>query len=109
MAKIFAFLEVEPLVDTTRFEVELNREQGKKRDSEFFRRLASSPGVRNALDLVPASLRESLVRKARVATGTSVEKPKIDTEFRRQLEDFFRPEVEQLRQFTGENYSSWSI
>ena len=41
--------------------------------------------------------------------STPVSKPILDTELRHQLIEYLKDDVEQLRQFTGQKFSEWSI
>lgn len=109
MAEIFSFLEVEPFYDPVGMGVELNRGDAKARASRLHTRLAAVPVLRRGVERLPQVTRTRLALGARRAGGRSVPKPEIDAGIRSELEDLFRPEVEELREFTGKPFSSWSI
>ena len=41
--------------------------------------------------------------------GKPIEPPTLEPPLRRRLEDYVRPDIEQLRRLTGQAYSSWSV
>lgn len=108
MAEVFAFLGLEPVFDPIAIGVELNSGDEKKVVSGPYRSLTRSSSARKAADLLPEGVRSRLVTGVR-SLGPRVSRPNIELELRARLEDLYRAEVEELREFTGKPFSSWSI
>ncbi len=109
MGRIFEFLGLEPLFDPGVMQTEHNLGDRKIRDSDFYLKLISTGAPARVKKLVPPSLREPVVNRIRRTFGDTVPKPGLEEGFRRQLENFYEPEVERLRAFTGQNFPTWSI
>ena len=109
MAEVFRFLGVEPDFTHPGFTEERNRSAAKKVESRSYIRLANSPTLRSLVDRLPGSFREQAVSGIRKALLRPSDKPSIGPALRSRLEDLYRPEVEELREFTGKSFSSWSI
>ena len=103
------FLEVGPIPADPRLEAEENRAEGKAQEGEWYVRLTESPILRRAVDRLPHGLREDLVRAMRRGVSRPLGKPEISDTSRQALEEIFRPEVEELREFTGQSFSGWSV
>lgn len=108
MSDVFTFLGLEPFFDSVAMGVELNRGDEKTVTPGVYRTLSRSGRARKLLDLIPEGRRAQLVAMAR-RVGPEVPRLRIDADLRARLEDLYRPEVEELREFTGKPFSSWSI
>ena len=60
-------------------------------------------------EVIPARRRADLKKKATGRFGKRVERPVLTPELTAELEEIFRPEVERLRAFTGQDFSGWSV
>lgn len=109
MNEVFSFLGVEHFSDASGMAVELNRGDTKARASRLYSRFALVPAIRKFVERLPHVTRTRLALGVRRAGGKSVPKPDVDPLIRRELEELFRPEVEELRAFTGQSFSGWSI
>jgi hypothetical protein len=109
IARIFEFLGLPQFFDRRRMGVELNREQDKAGFRPLRASPATAPAARRILARLPHSTRTRLALWARRLAGTGIPKPKIERGLRRELEEHLRPEVEELREFTGQSFSGWSI
>ncbi len=109
MARIFGFLRVAPFFDSRRMGVELNREEDKAGFQPHQASLAQAPFVRQLVARLPHATRTRLALRARRRTGNPIPKPAVESAFRMFLEEYLRPEVEELREFTGQPFSGWSI
>lgn len=107
--QICQFLEVGPMPDDPRIDEERNRAESKAQEAEWYVRLAHSASLRSLVDRLPGSVRDRLVRGAQKAVSRPFAKPELDPADRARLEELFRPEVEELREFTGKSFSGWSI
>lgn len=108
MGEIFTFLGLEPVFDPVAMGVELNRADEKTLLPRPYLALSRSRRARRALDLFPGAIRSRLVAGGR-AIGPTLARPEIDPETRSILEDLYRSEVQELRDFTGKAFASWSI
>jgi DNA-binding Xre family transcriptional regulator len=107
--EICAFLELEPMPRDPRLTVERNRAGEKAQERVLYVRLTESGTLRKVLGLMPAATRQRLVRATRRTVSQPIEKPALSEGTRATLEEIFRPEVEELREFTGQSFSDWSI
>ena len=109
MRRIFAFIGVDGEFWDERMEEEHNTAAEKKRRSELYVRLSESPALKAAVDLMPMKLRKEVIGFTRSSLSSLWMPPELDDDLRRRLEDLYRPEVEQLRAFTGQDFAGWSI
>ncbi len=109
LAEVFRFIGADPDFTTPGFSEKYNTHAVKKMESSLYVRLSSSKALRKGLGLLPEQLREHAIERVRSPLLVPSVKPEIDPEIRRELEQLFRPEVEELREFTGKSFSSWSI
>lgn len=107
--RVLGFLDLAPLDNTDDLAFELNTSSEKIRDAGPYLALANTPFLRRTIDRLPPGPRRSSVDFLRRVTSRPVPKMHLDDQFRGQLEEFFRPEVESLRAFTGQSFSTWSI
>ncbi|MEX1218799.1 MAG: sulfotransferase domain-containing protein [Solirubrobacterales bacterium] len=107
--RVFEFLDLAPLDSPEKLAFEINTASERIRDADLYLTLARSPALRRILNLVPRGRRRPWISHLRNITGTPITKLALEPEFRLQLEDLYRPEVEALRDFTGEPFSTWSI
>jgi hypothetical protein len=108
--RICSFLDVGPMPEQGEvFGEELNLAGNKRQEAEWYVRLTESPGLRRVIDPLPRGFRERFTGAMQRAVSHPIEKPALSDETREALEQVFRPEVEELREFTGQSFSGWSI
>jgi hypothetical protein len=108
MAEVFTFLGLEPVFDPAAMGVELNRGDEKKVVPGPYRSLTRSRHARKAAGLLPEGIRSKLVTGAR-SLGSNVARPDVEADLRARLENLYRAEVRELREFTGKPFPGWSI
>jgi hypothetical protein len=108
LQQIFAFLSVDPTVDSSRFDEELNTNREHRIYPPGYKRLRG-PVAPAAVRWIPRSVRRPVRRSLERMLMRPVEKSELDPETRGRLEERYRGEVERLRSLTGKPLSSWSI
>lgn len=110
MARVFSHIGVDPEFRSAEFDSELNAANSKLRTSNGYLRLARNQAARSALMMLPFKQRRKLVDWARNRFNTPLrEVPALDDAVKARLGDLYRPEVEELRAFTGQRFAGWSI
>lgn len=109
ITRVFRFLGVDPDFTDPGFLEERNPSRAKKVESGAYIRLTRSRALRRAVDLLPGAFRERAIRKVRGSLAVQTAKPELTDDLRRRLEDHFRAEVAELREFTGQEFAGWSI
>ena len=109
MERIFDFLGLEPVFDPEAMAIEFNTASEKVRESKLYVRLSALTAIRRGAYLLPDRMREALVMRVRRATGDPVSKPPLEPRLKKRLEAHYRPEVDALREFTGQEFPRWSI
>lgn len=109
LREIFGFLEVDPEFMDPAFAEERNTLSDKRMESGAYVRLTHSRILRRLVDLIPGRPRDWMIEAVRRPLLLPAEKPELDPVLRARLEDHFRPEVEALREFTGQKFDGWSV
>ena len=109
MREVFGFLGVDPEFRSPGFAEERNTQSAKTVERDLYVRFTNSKTLRMLVDGLPESVRDRAIELVRRPLSRPAEKPVIDIDLRRRLEKHFRPEVEELREFTGKSFPSWSI
>jgi hypothetical protein len=108
LSEVFAFLGVDPAVDSSLFEEELNTSTKNRAYPLGYvrlrKRIAASP-----LRLLPRSLRRSLRGSFERVAWSAVPPVALEDDLRLRLTERFAPEVERLRALTGKSFPSWSL
>ncbi len=109
MARIFAFLGVDDDFWDEGMNEEHNTAAEKKRRSEIYVRMSKVPVLRAAADRMPVRMKRDVFRALRSSLSKPWTPPQLDDDLRFRLECLYRPEVEDLREFTGGKFAGWSI
>jgi hypothetical protein len=109
MAKIFGFIGVDEEFWDDRMDVEHYTAEEKGRRSEGYVRLSEVGLLKTAVDRMPPRIKREVVRLARSGMSKPWTPPQLDDDLRFRLECLYRPEAEDLREFTGRNFAGWSI
>lgn len=109
MARIFEFLGVDRNFWDEGMEDERNRADEKRRVSDGYISLSQARPVRLVMERLPRTLRRRISSSARSVTERPWTPPEMDPDLREELRAFFRPSVEELREFTGQRFPGWSI
>ena len=107
--RVFSFLDLAPLDAPEELAFEMNTADEKIKEADLYLAFARSPSLRRILDRVPENLRRPAISYLRRLTGTKVSKLELEPDLRQRLEDLYRPEAEALREFTGQQFSTWSV
>ncbi|HEY5261703.1 MAG TPA: sulfotransferase [Solirubrobacteraceae bacterium] len=107
--RIFAFLEVDPDFWTVEFDRERNLRADKYALTPLGGRL-----LRGLLDpagrrLAPRRWSELRPRVRRALSEKITDRPIVEGELREKLSILLQPEVDRLRELTGEQFDSWSL
>jgi hypothetical protein len=108
LERVFDFLGVDARFRHPRFEVERNS-GSTVATGGLNRRLRTSGTARKASMLLPEPVRKRAIGMARRFTGRRIEIPEMPQELRGRLIALFGPEVEDLREFTGQKFDGWSV
>jgi hypothetical protein len=107
LSRIFAFLEVDDAIDSSRLEEELlSSRQWRTYPVGYADFVARS--VSPLIQWIPQGLRRSVRRSLERVLWPPLD-TEIDDELRASLEEFYAPEVERLRAITGMTFSTWSV
>lgn len=109
MSEVFAFLGVDPEFRSPRLFEERNTLATKVIERDLYARFTESRILRRLVDGLPESARDRTVESVRRSLSKSAEKPVIDPVLRKRLKEHFRPEVDELREFSGLPFASWSV
>jgi hypothetical protein len=105
--RILGFIGLEPYVDDTGLDIELNRSSGLLEDRALFRAARRVPGYGRVARWAPQSLHR-LTRSAR-RRPIKPERALISEDLRGRLEDHLRDDVTKLRRYLGEDFDGWGI
>jgi len=106
LAGIFDFLGVKPLqLDEEKVQEESNQSAGSTERAGIVRALVQVSWLHRAYATVPEGVRDVLKPLYR----SPVQKPEIETGKKEALYEYFHPEVEWLRQYTGEEFDAWNV
>jgi hypothetical protein len=109
MARIFGFLGVQEGFWDERMDLERNTAAEKKRRSELYVRMSEVPVLKAAADRIPVRTKRDVFKVLRSSLSKPWTPPRLDDDLRFRLESLYRPEVEELREFTGQDFAGWSI
>lgn len=109
LRRIFDFLGVEANFSHPDFSEDLNTIETKRVESGAYVRLTRSRPLRRMVDMLPERVREGAIEMVRGPLMVPTGKPEITPELRVRLEELFRPEVDELRRFTGQGFNGWSV
>lgn len=109
VSEVIQFLGADPLPSDVNFGIEHNAVTEKRQEADAYIRLTESRLLRGLVDRVPRSARDDAVARVRRLVSRPLSKPELDPAERHRLEEIFRQEVEELREFTGKSFSSWSV
>lgn len=107
LRQIFAFLSVDEKFSSPRFEEEINTGQDRRTYSNFIilvRRAQASP-----LQRLPRRFRLALRHAVERVVSKPLEPPKLEDDLRLRLQELYAPDVQRLRQLTGQAFPTWSI
>jgi hypothetical protein len=110
LAKVFRFLGVDDTFDTPLFDRRLNVTSRKRVKNKLGRSIASLPAVKNLCELAP-KLGFPFSPHAHWPWPFSdpVKKPVLTPELRDRIIAEILPDIEKIREYTGEPFSEWSI
>lgn len=106
--EIYSFLDVDPTFNHRLFKLERNTAAARKR-GRLNRIVRTNEYLRRATTVLPEPTRQRLMRGAGRLTGREVRLPDPDPELLDTLREIYRPEVEELREFTDQEFAGWSI
>jgi hypothetical protein len=109
LAEVFSFLGVDPDFRHPRFGEEFNAGSDLRRKSGFYRSLVRVGWLRALVYRLPRGLRQRVIGAVSRPLSTPLPRVTATPEQRSQLKAILSPEVEDLREFTGKPFSSWSI
>lgn len=108
LSSVFDFLSVDPRFSSAEFDSELFKGADRRVYPRGFKRVIR-PVLRGPFHLLPRGARESLRGSVERRFLPKVPAPIVDDGTRSRLEQLFSPDVERLRELTGNAFSSWSI
>lgn len=109
LKRVFRFVGVDEGFDSPALSVERNTRSDKYGPRRITMSLWDSP-VHSAMGVFPVSVRRRLNRRMeRLFNAPIRETPVLDPAMRQRLEDHLRPEMEALREFTGQSFATWLV
>ena len=109
LAEVFAFVGVDPDFRHPKFSQEFNASTDLRRKSGFYRSLVRVEWLRALVYRLPRGARQRVIGAVSRPLSTPLVGLTATPEQRSELEVIFRTEVEELREFTGQEFSGWSI
>ena len=107
LREVFAFLEVDGIVDSSRFDVEFLKSSERRTYPPGLSRFVADI-VRPRSQWLPRRVRRTL-RLSVERVLPQLEESKVDDELRSRLEELYAGEVERLRALTGKTFATWSV
>jgi hypothetical protein len=107
LRRVFSFLDVDPEVESAGFEEELLTSQEWREYPDGYADFVAKR-VAPLFRWIPTGFRRSVRGAVERRLWPSVD-TSMDDELRERLEERFAPEVERLRQLTGQPFSGWSV
>ena len=108
--RVFEFVGVDPTFTSERFDEERNTRADKRRTRGIGHHMWYDRVYPTARRFVPRAIRQRLKSPVERALYTPVTAtPVLTDEMRERLVAFLRPDVEALRQMTGQQFASWSV
>lgn len=109
LQKIFRFLEVDDSFWDDSMTGKMNVGSEKRRVRKPYEALVNHPYASWVRNRVPAKTWKTLVGPVRKRISSPVERPVPGPAFRLKVEEAFGEEIAELREFSGQDFSSWSI
>jgi len=106
LREIFSFLDVDDSFVSPRFEDEFNAGEERRAYSRF---VILHRRTQTSAQRLPRGLRRLLRRSAEHLMSRPLQPPVLDEDVRRRLQTLYAPDVQRLRELTGESFSSWSL
>lgn len=108
--EIYEFLGVAPVVDESLFAFESNTHSSKKRQT-WFGKFAMSSQLQGIRDLLPRGVKNTILNHHlfQLISRAPLRSAAIDANLEADIRAFLQPDVEQLRLFTGKDFSEWSM
>lgn len=101
----FQFIGVEASFYTPAYEEQKHKTNQKRRKGPVSRFILESPVIKTLKGYIPDVVKDPVKKMTRPA----VTKPTLSPTSGRKLKEHLRPDVEQLRTFTGHSFISWDI
>jgi hypothetical protein len=102
---IFNYLNVEDSYYSTEYTQQFHRTDAKRRRGRVSSLILDAPIIKTIKGYVPEAVKSPLKKWTR----SPVAKPDLPESLQHRLRDYFRPDVEALRSFSGETFSKWSM
>lgn len=104
---VLQFLNLDPGFDFKTGKV-LHSSDFKRRKNQYGELIADK-FFRQFLKKLPPEIRFHLEKIVYFPFSQKVEKPEVDPDLSQKLKDYLKPDIDQLRQHTGQHFSSWCI
>lgn len=105
LSHIFDFIGVDTSFYTNEFEQERHKSSKKRHKGRFSRYLLESPVIKQLKGFVPDAVKDPIKR----ATRPEVSRPELSPSLRARLQDHLRPDVKQLQELSGHEFTSWKL
>jgi hypothetical protein len=106
---VFRFLDVDENFWSPSYEAVHNPAESKVRWTPTSRRLSDSRVADLIRRTIPPAPRRALFAPVKRATTRRVDQPVLDHRTRRLLHETYKPDVERLRELTGNEFASWQV
>lgn len=108
LGKVFAFLGVEQEFDSTQFDMEFLKSEGRRTYPPALSHFIGHT-LRPRTRWIPPRVRRTLRLSMEKSFLAPLEVSVLDDDLRSRLVDLYAGEVERLRAFTGQTFPTWSI
>jgi len=108
LARIYGFLGVDPEFRSPGTSTVKHETRFKRRKSPFaiaLKRFAETRLTR----LVSQDTRRRIGRAVYRPLGKPIDSPALEPDLRGRLEEYVRPDIERLRELTGQSFSRWCV
>jgi hypothetical protein len=108
LREIFAFLDVDASIDSSRFDDELNSSSEHRVYPPGYARLRG-PAKPTVVRMLPRRVRRPLRLMMERILWPPLEKSTLDGELRARLQERYADEMQRLRALTGKTFPTWSV
>ncbi len=108
LQKIFKFIDIDESFFSTKFLTMQNISMGKRRKNRIglFLKLFYESTVGR---LLPLNIRRKIGQIFSIPFSTKIDRPRVDNRLQEELIEYLREDTNQLREYTGLDFDTWSL
>lgn len=108
LTQVFNFLEVSLSFEQIKFQNKIHKTKDKRRKNKLGILISHLP-IFNQIDKLPSNIEYHIDKLIYFPFSTSVKIPQIDLNLRQQLIDYFKDDIDKLKNFTGKDFQQWDV